>query len=157
MRSVKTLALTFIDVSDLNASRLTRFLNDLSGAVHDMQASWTASAAVNAMPIRTRKDWGADESLMQWWPEYVPWQKAIVHHTVTSNTYTDAAAEIRSIYYFHAESPQVDLHMALFLVIGSVVGAYAGARLLKLIPERILKMLVAAMLVLVGIKEVIAP
>ena len=61
------------------------------------------------------------------------------------------------IYYFHAESPQVDLHMALFLVIGSVVGAYAGARLLKLIPERILKMLVAAMLVLVGIKEVIAP
>ena len=104
VRNVKTLALTFIDVSDLNASPLTRFLNDLSGAVHDMQASWTASAAVNAMPIRTRKDWGADESLMQWWPEYVPWQKAIVHHTVTSNTYTDAAAEIRSIYYFHAVS-----------------------------------------------------
>ena len=32
------------------------------------------------------------------------------------------------IYYFRKGAPQVDLHMALFLVIGSVVGAYVGAR-----------------------------
>ena len=102
--SISSIALTFLDVSDLNAPPWIRFLNDVSGAVRDMQASWTANASVNAMPIRTRRDWGADESLMLWTPEYVPWKKAIVHHTVTSNSYTDAAAEIRSIYYFHAVS-----------------------------------------------------
>jgi uncharacterized membrane protein YfcA len=61
------------------------------------------------------------------------------------------------VYYFEKGTPQVDLHMALFLVIGSVFGAYAGARLLKRIPERPLRIGVAAMLILVGLKELIAP
>ena len=61
------------------------------------------------------------------------------------------------IYYFHAGTPQVDLHMAFFLVIGSVVGAYVGARLLKRIPERPLRIGVAALLIAVGIKELVIP
>jgi uncharacterized membrane protein YfcA len=61
------------------------------------------------------------------------------------------------IYYFQKGAPQVDLHVALFLVIGSVVGAYIGARLLRRIPERPLTFGVAAVLLLAGIKELVAP
>ena len=61
------------------------------------------------------------------------------------------------IYYFRKGGSQVDLHTALFLVIGSVVGAYMGARLLKYIPERELKIAVALLLAVVAIKEIVAP
>jgi uncharacterized membrane protein YfcA len=61
------------------------------------------------------------------------------------------------IYYFRKGTPQVDFHMALFLVIGSVVGAFFGARLLSRIPDRELQLAVAAILLLIGVKEVIFP
>jgi uncharacterized membrane protein YfcA len=61
------------------------------------------------------------------------------------------------IYYFQRGAPKVDFHMALFLVIGSVFGAYAGARLLKRIPDRPLRIGVAVLLTIAGVKELIAP
>jgi uncharacterized protein len=61
------------------------------------------------------------------------------------------------IYYFQKGTPQVDFRMALLLVIGSVVGAYVGARLLKRIPDRPLTFGVAAVLLLAGVKELVAP
>jgi uncharacterized membrane protein YfcA len=61
------------------------------------------------------------------------------------------------IYYFRKGTPQVDFHMALFLVIGSVVGAFFGARLLSRIPDRELQLGVAAILLVIGVKEVIFP
>jgi uncharacterized membrane protein YfcA len=61
------------------------------------------------------------------------------------------------IYYFRKGTPQVDFHFALFLVIGSVIGAYIGARLLNRIPERELKYSVAALLLLAGLKELVFP
>lgn len=61
------------------------------------------------------------------------------------------------IYYFRKGTPQVDLHLALFLIIGSVVGAYIGARLLHLIPDRALNLGVALVLLVIGIKEVLFP
>ena len=61
------------------------------------------------------------------------------------------------IYYFRAGPPQVDLRVALFLVIGSVVGAYLGARALKSIPERPLRIGVAIVMALVGIKQLVLP
>ena len=61
------------------------------------------------------------------------------------------------IYYFRKGSPQVDLHAALFLVIGSVVGVYIGARVLRRIPDRELKVIVAVILGLVGVKELLLP
>jgi uncharacterized membrane protein YfcA len=61
------------------------------------------------------------------------------------------------IYYFRKGTPQVDFHLALFLVIGSVVGAYVGARLLNRIPDRELKYGVAALLLIAGFKELVFP
>ena len=61
------------------------------------------------------------------------------------------------IYYFRKGTPQVDFHFALFLVIGSVIGAYLGARLLSRIPERELKYSVAGLLLLAGLKELVFP
>jgi uncharacterized membrane protein YfcA len=61
------------------------------------------------------------------------------------------------IYYFRKGTPQVDFHMALFLVIGSVVGAYIGARALGRIPDRQLKVLVGIFLGLIGVKEILFP
>jgi len=59
------------------------------------------------------------------------------------------------IYYFRKGSPQVDLHVALFLVIGSVIGAYLGASLVSRIPDRELKLIVAIVLGVVGLKELV--
>ena len=61
------------------------------------------------------------------------------------------------IYYFRKGSPQIDFHVALFLVIGSVTGAYLGARVLSRIPDRQLKFAVAIVLGVVGVKELLLP
>ncbi|HEY8372974.1 MAG TPA: N-acetylmuramoyl-L-alanine amidase [Pseudonocardiaceae bacterium] len=60
-------------------------------------------------PIVTRAQWGADESLMTWPPEYVvPNRAVVVHHTFhdgsNSNNYTcaESARIVRSIYTLHA-------------------------------------------------------
>jgi uncharacterized membrane protein YfcA len=59
-----------------------------------------------------------------------------------------------AVYYFGKGKPQVDLVVALFLVMGSVVGAFAGAHASRRVPERALKIVVAVMLFVVGVKEV---
>ncbi|MER3514150.1 MAG: hypothetical protein C4310_06960 [Chloroflexota bacterium] len=51
--------------------------------------------------IISRAEWGANESWMTWPPAYGAIQKIIIHHTVTGNAYTDPAAVVRSIYYYH--------------------------------------------------------
>lgn len=61
------------------------------------------------------------------------------------------------VYLFRKGSPQIDFRVALFLVLGSVVGAYVGARLLKRIPDRELKLAVVVVLGLVGVKELLLP
>jgi uncharacterized membrane protein YfcA len=58
------------------------------------------------------------------------------------------------VYYFGKGKPQVDLVVALFLVMGSVVGAFAGAHASRRVPEHALKILVAVMLLIVGVKEI---
>lgn len=63
------------------------------------QPSGGAQAAV---PCRSRADWGADESLMTWTPEYSGVQVLTVHHTDTLNGDGDPAATVRAIQRYHA-------------------------------------------------------
>ena len=67
--------------------------------------SAAASAAPAAPSIVSRGGWGADPAYMTWAPQFYPTKKLIVHHTATSDNYTDRAAaeaQIRSIYYYHS-------------------------------------------------------
>ena len=56
------------------------------------------------LKINTRKAWGADESKMTWTPKANKIQGAVIHHTESSNNYTQAqvAQQIRNIYNYHA-------------------------------------------------------
>lgn len=66
------------------------------------------------LDVITREGWGCDEALRfskvkrvmtEKWPEmYVPVKKIIIHHTATSNDYTDGAAEVRAIYTYHTKT-----------------------------------------------------
>lgn len=73
-----------------------------------LPADGGVAAAVTKPSIVTRAGWGCVESYRfrngrEIWPrEYVTTQKVVLHHTATSNGYSNAAAEVRSIYYYHA-------------------------------------------------------
>ena len=58
-----------------------------------------------------------------------------------------------AVYYVGRGVPQIDVPVAVFLILGSMGGAYVGARAAPRISERALKMLLAALLVVVGAKE----
>lgn len=104
LTSVRRVGLTFLDVTDLNAGFVARLGNDLRTAFAAFtQPLYAEAAPVGATRIKTRAEWGADESRMRWTPNYKRnHTKAVVHHTVTSDGGTNVAAELRSIYYFHA-------------------------------------------------------
>jgi uncharacterized membrane protein YfcA len=61
------------------------------------------------------------------------------------------------IYYFGSRRPEVDLGFAGLMAIGSVVGAFVGARFAHRVPERQLLYVVAILLAAVGVKELISP
>src|SRR3712207_1623660 len=66
-----------------------------------------AHAASAMPPIYSRAQWGADESLMGWDPQYAPTIKAAtIHHTADGNNYAaaDVPAILRSMYAYHAVS-----------------------------------------------------
>jgi uncharacterized membrane protein YfcA len=62
-----------------------------------------------------------------------------------------------AIYYVRAPRPEIDLGFALLLVLGSVVGAFAGARAANRIPERGLQVALALILAALGLKELVLP
>ena len=65
------------------------------------------SARAAAAAIHTREEWGADESIRTWEPEYASTIKAAtLHHTAGTNAYTadQVPAMIRGIYRYHAVS-----------------------------------------------------
>ena len=67
----------------------------------------TADAAMAMPDVYSRAQWGADEGLMKWAPQYASTIKAAtLHHTASSNNYTaaDVPAILRGIYYAHAVS-----------------------------------------------------
>jgi hypothetical protein len=65
----------------------------------------TANAATAMPPVYTRAQWGADENLMTWDPQYASTIKGgALHHTAGSNGYTadEVPGILRSIYRYHA-------------------------------------------------------
>lgn len=64
-----------------------------------------AGAATTEPAVVPRGGWGADPAYMTWAPQFYATKKLVVHHTDTSDDYTDRAgaeAQIRSIYYYHS-------------------------------------------------------
>jgi hypothetical protein len=57
------------------------------------------------------------------------------------------------VYYFGGRAHQLDLQVAVFVMIGSSAGALVGAGLASKVPERTLKMLVAVLLVVAAASE----
>ena len=65
-----------------------------------------ADAATRRPDMVTRRQWGANPSLMNCRPTYAPRIKmAFVHHTAGSNSYTRAQSDdvVRAIYWFHTQ------------------------------------------------------
>ena len=66
----------------------------------------TGTGTATAEPtVVSRAGWGADPAYMTWAPQFYATKKLVVHHTDTSDSYTDTAgaeAQIRSIYYYHS-------------------------------------------------------
>jgi hypothetical protein len=66
-----------------------------------------AHAGATMPDIITRAQWGADESIRTWDPEYAPTIKAAtLHHTADRNSYTAAEVPgmLRAIYAYHAQT-----------------------------------------------------
>jgi uncharacterized protein with LGFP repeats len=73
----------------------------------DPDITETADAAVAMPPVFSRAQWGADENLMKWTPQYASTIKAAtLHHTAGSNNYTadQVPGILRSTYTYHAQS-----------------------------------------------------
>jgi len=93
--------LTFIDAAGTAAPPLERLARDVGGALADLGRSY-AEAASPLPRIMTRADWGADESLVRWFPKYQTAQKTVIHHTAGDDGGSNIPATIRAIYYYHA-------------------------------------------------------
>lgn len=90
-------------------------------------------------------------------PLQITWAKTGPHQA--SGTSLAAILPIAVVgsarYYLGGHSPQANLHAALLLVIGSMAGAYLGARAVDSVPRRAMLILVAAILAVVGAYEVV--
>jgi len=67
----------------------------------------TAHAAMAMPEVFSRKQWGADEDIRSWDPEYAATIKAAtLHHTADTNNYTaeQVPAMLRAIYRYHSVS-----------------------------------------------------
>lgn len=64
----------------------------------------SAQSATGSQPtIISRAQWGADESLMDWPPQYASIKTIVVHHTAGASG-PDTAAIVRGIYQYHAQT-----------------------------------------------------
>ena len=90
-------------------------INSVDGPHEPLATSTVTTATFTAadgssISVISREGWGCDESLRfrgktEIWPEmYVPAKKVVLHHTATSNNYSDGAAEVRAVYAYHART-----------------------------------------------------
>ena len=92
-----------LDVIDPGASAPTATVDTSDTA---LSISAARSSAVQQPTIRSRAQWGADESMRSGSPSYGEVSGGVIHHTVNANDYTEAAvpAILRSIYAYHTVS-----------------------------------------------------
>lgn len=88
-------------------------------------------------------------------PLQVIWARRDQHRAIgTSLTaILPIAIVAAATYYFGSSAPQADLPVAFFLALGGVFGALLGALASRRISDRVLKVLVAILLVAAGLKE----
>jgi hypothetical protein len=96
------MALTFMDVTDVNAGPVAQLMNDITGAFADMWHSYADAAPAGRAEDPHAAGLGCGRDPHEVGAKYQRVQKAIIHHTVTDDGGTNVAATIRSIYYFHA-------------------------------------------------------
>jgi uncharacterized protein with LGFP repeats len=81
--------------------------SEADGALDAPEITDTANAATAMPDVFSRAQWGADEGIRTWNPEYAATIKAAtLHHTADSNDYTadQVPAIMRSIYRYHTVS-----------------------------------------------------
>jgi hypothetical protein len=81
--------------------------SDADASLDSPEITDTAEAAAAMPPVYSRAQWGANEKIRTWGPEYAPTIKAAtIHHTADSNNYTadQVPAIMRSIYQYHTVS-----------------------------------------------------
>ncbi|MEO5952924.1 MAG: S-layer homology domain-containing protein, partial [Chloroflexia bacterium] len=73
---------------------------------HSMVMIQGTPSDVPKPPTVSRKDWGSPqgESSPKWTPVYKRVTHMVIHHTATSNSDTDFAARVRSIWYYHSKT-----------------------------------------------------
>ncbi len=93
-----------LDVIDPGASAGQRIPTALASRTA-LRGSASASAAEQPT-IRSRAQWGADESMRSGSPSYGQVSGGVIHHTVNANDYSqaDVPAILRSIYAYHTVS-----------------------------------------------------
>jgi hypothetical protein len=100
--------LTVLGLSDGAADKTATTSGHSASATQLTTSATTTATTATATPqpaVVSRAQWGADPAYMTWAPQFYTTKKLIVHHTDTSDSYTDTAgaeAQIRSIYYYHA-------------------------------------------------------
>lgn len=79
---------------------------DLSVSGAGTGALSVASAATGTPAIRSRAEWGADESLRRSTPSYATVRAVTLHHTASSNDYSaaDVPRLLRGFYAYHVKS-----------------------------------------------------
>jgi hypothetical protein len=83
------------------------YMNTEDGPIVERTVPSVARAAATEPDIRTRAEWGADESMKSTKGgcdrDFYPLQQLFVHHTVSSNNPGDYDAMVRAIYEFHTK------------------------------------------------------
>ncbi|WP_082556458.1 DUF4214 domain-containing protein [Modestobacter sp. Leaf380] len=81
--------------------------SDADASLQSPEIQDTADAALAMPDVYSRAQWGADENIRTWDPEYATTIKAAtLHHTADTNNYTadQVPAMMRSIYRYHTVS-----------------------------------------------------
>jgi hypothetical protein len=91
---------TDANVATLKALKITAIDASSGPASPALAAAQDASGAATPPAIISRAQWGADESLFFWTPEYAPVTHFVIHHT--DAVPSDPMAAMRIIYYYHA-------------------------------------------------------